>query len=367
MRLNGIKAIGLNFTILIFTITLILFLAEGLSRLLFKRDLPHMVSAEGTYQPFFVSDEELVKVGSKNFRGKLISAEYRNAIKTNNLGFRADIDYNPEKDGRFRIMILGDSFTFGQGVEKEQVYSSVLGRMIENKLGIKTECMNMGVIGYGTLQEIKVFRKYSHFNPDLVILGSYIRDTFGSEGGNDLVDNYRYAVKHKKWKVSTNGHLPKASSKDLSLPRRIRGFLKKNSNLYRNIELMLGGVIRKYYKPKDNLKLKEKAWEITLSALTEFDKELQEDGIKCLLYWIPFPQAVTTNNHSVAERIDALELQNIILVDPVQEMGPDPMQYYYRLDSHWNEKGHDLAANLLFDSILKNDILNVNQIKTQTN
>jgi hypothetical protein len=90
----------------------------------------------------------------------------------------------------------------------------------------------------------------------------------------------------------------------------------------------------------------------------KFDTELQNLKIKCFLLYIPFPLTAVRQDHSVANNIAALRLKNIILVDPLEAMKPNPMNYYYtKLDQHWNAKGHNLAAGLLAQKIIESRIL----------
>jgi hypothetical protein len=52
---------------------------------------------------------------------------------------------------RFRILALGDSFTYGHGVRSEETYVKQLEAMLNHKLGnrgIRYEVLNAGVPGY---------------------------------------------------------------------------------------------------------------------------------------------------------------------------------------------------------------------------
>ncbi|MCZ6900347.1 MAG: hypothetical protein O7F74_08930, partial [Bacteroidetes bacterium] len=140
--------------------------------------------------------------------------------------------------------------------------------------------------------------------------------------------------------------------------RKIRSFLKNNSNLYRVLELRFGGIMRKYYSPKDNLHLKEQAWKVTFNALRRFDEELSRIKQKCLLLWIPYPQTITSQNNSIALRVKKQGYNNIIFVNLLQKMRENPMYYYYKLNSHWNKNGHELAAKVLLEHIKKFNLIN---------
>jgi len=106
-------------------------------------------------------------------------------ISINSDGFR-DREFNMTKpSGVFRIVSLGDSITFGMGVEANETYSKYLESILNANLtnNITYEVLNFGVIGYNTMQEVEQFRtKGILYDPDLVIL---------SFCGNDIENNTR--------------------------------------------------------------------------------------------------------------------------------------------------------------------------------
>lgn len=83
----------------------------------------------------------------------------------NSKGLR-DSEMNYEKPpGIFRIVLLGDSNTFGHGVPAEKHFSTLLERRFPN-----VEVVNMGVGGYGVDQELLYLQQEGfRYNPDLVL------------------------------------------------------------------------------------------------------------------------------------------------------------------------------------------------------
>lgn len=65
------------------------------------------------------------------------------------------------------LMVLGDSFTFGQGVMDNETYPYILGGL----LGDGFEVINAGVSGWGLFQENILFKRiHEKYDPDIVIL-----------------------------------------------------------------------------------------------------------------------------------------------------------------------------------------------------
>jgi hypothetical protein len=109
-------------------------------------------------------------------------------ISINKEGFR-DRDHAVEKEpGVFRIAVLGDSYTEAFQVPQENVYSSIVETRLQRDCpafrGRRVEVLNFGVSGYGTTQELLIYRHFARkYKPDLVLVGFHI--------GTDLRDNLR--------------------------------------------------------------------------------------------------------------------------------------------------------------------------------
>jgi hypothetical protein len=104
-------------------------------------------------------------------------------VRINHLGFRDPRDYELKKAaGTFRILVFGDSVTFGHGAVYETTYPYLLeGKLEAWRPDVRWEVWNLGVPGYNTGQELAYLREVgTRYDPDLVIIGFY---------ENDLIDN----------------------------------------------------------------------------------------------------------------------------------------------------------------------------------
>ncbi len=95
--------------------------------------------------------------------------EFSYKAEINNLGFR-DRDYAPGRRAGFRVLTIGDSFTFGWGNRLEDVWSKVLERRLRSD-GADVEIMNLGQGGqfpdsYAAIAEKAV----PALKPDLIIV-----------------------------------------------------------------------------------------------------------------------------------------------------------------------------------------------------
>jgi len=95
-------------------------------------------------------------------------------VSINSDGLR-DGEYLVEKGDAYRIIFLGDSLTFGWGVEQEDTF----GYILEEEIGknAPTEIINFGTGNYNTEQEVNLFfEKGVKYNPDKVVLFYFIND-----------------------------------------------------------------------------------------------------------------------------------------------------------------------------------------------
>jgi hypothetical protein len=92
-----------------------------------------------------------------------------------------DVEHEVEKPtGVTRIVILGDSFAFGQGVADEEIFARVLARMV----GPQVEVINMAKGGWGTVNQFMAFQREGlAYEPDVVIVAAVTNDPEPSPSG----------------------------------------------------------------------------------------------------------------------------------------------------------------------------------------
>lgn len=129
------------------------------------------VAADRVVGAFLYRDaagEGLVFPPGSEFR--LQSAEFDCAVNINALGFR-DREFGPKPQGRTRILAVGDSFTYGWGVEADESWPKVLEARLR-QLGHDVEVANLGKPGASPAGYAAVVsRAVPVLKPDLVIVG----------------------------------------------------------------------------------------------------------------------------------------------------------------------------------------------------
>lgn len=121
-------------------------------------------------------DLELTYTVEPNLNTIYKNREYRTHVETNSKGFRDDEESLDQPD----MIVLGDSFTFGVGVEQNQTFAD----LIEKKTGLKV--LNTGIESYGTAREITLLKHLDTRNLKYLLIQYH---------HNDLSENTAYIEK----------------------------------------------------------------------------------------------------------------------------------------------------------------------------
>lgn len=120
-------------------------------------------------------------LGYKNQRGFDGTAWGRIPVRVGPQGFRGMRSVTKEHPGVQRIVAVGDSITWGAGVEEEHTYAAELERLFVES-GESAEVINAGVVGYSALQEELLFeRRILPLDPDVVLVQFCSNDILPSE------------------------------------------------------------------------------------------------------------------------------------------------------------------------------------------
>ena len=314
--------------------------------------------------------------------GRLVSPEFDVEYRINSRGLR-DSENDPSEARGKRLVLLGDSFAEGWGVEIGQAVSEQLEERLSSG-GVPGEVFNFGVAGYGTDQQLLLFeRHWRQYAPDIVLLLFYGNDLWNNAldrgigiergfkprfvpgPGNSLrltgvpvrrspywdfdaqlpFDQRlsRYAFEH--WHLAALLH--KAFSQEVPAAQRRDFYL----GLYGT-----GAAAERF----------EKAWRTTARLLLELDTRVRGAGARLLLVYVPAivqieredwqakvsrfglleeEYALDKPNRRLAAAaaghgITFLDLSPAFLAAAVTET-------LFHRDSHWNAAGHALAADTI--------------------
>lgn len=98
------------------------------------------------------------------------------SMRVNRHGARGPDFEVAKPPGTLRVAAVGDSFTFGQGVEMEHAFVSVAEASLAAE-GRAVQMLNFAVPGHGTPQAVaQVRHRAVHFDPDVVLLAVFPND-----------------------------------------------------------------------------------------------------------------------------------------------------------------------------------------------
>jgi GDSL-like lipase/acylhydrolase family protein len=92
-------------------------------------------------------------------------------VSLNALGYR-DREFGPKNPNRYRIAVMGDSFTYGDGIEEPDRFSN----LIQGLLGPQYEVLNFGHAGDNMPEHLKRLDQVLSLSPDFVLLQLYEND-----------------------------------------------------------------------------------------------------------------------------------------------------------------------------------------------
>jgi lysophospholipase L1-like esterase len=109
------------------------------------------------------------------------SNEFDYEFRTNALGLRGDDVPLDKPAGARRIVVLGDSFVAGWGVDAREIFSAQLEERLNKSSADRVQVINAGRVGSGPTRQCDIYEAVGRrFHPDLVVLAFYL--------GNDLLD-----------------------------------------------------------------------------------------------------------------------------------------------------------------------------------
>jgi len=99
-------------------------------------------------------------------------------VKNNNMGFRDDFNVSKNKGDAFRILVLGDSLTWGAGLATSQRYTNLTQNILNAQSGQKKiEVINASFPGAPLVKYRDRLKQISsEIRPDLIVIGFCLND-----------------------------------------------------------------------------------------------------------------------------------------------------------------------------------------------
>jgi len=118
----------------------------------------------------FTNLDDGFRVLTPGFQGTISRAEFNAPVQISDFGVRGP-GPGPRRANTFRLLLLGDSQTFGFGVLDHETYPARLQELLADKYpDLDIQVVNAGVPGYGTVDELEWLRRRgAEVDPDLIM------------------------------------------------------------------------------------------------------------------------------------------------------------------------------------------------------
>jgi hypothetical protein len=243
-------------------------------------------------------------------------------------GMRAQMDYStvlPKGNGVKRIMVIGDSFIFGSGLD----YADTLPGILQKSLGSRYEVYNVASPAWGLDQMYLAYKKFvDRIDPDTVIL-VYIDD--------DL------------WRVFESFRIPEGLNKPsfklkngelISRDGDQSGFLEWLARNSMILNRLYNGIYRK--------------WECKRISVALFEKFVDETRFRSeqlLVLRYPYKQELLENRREIDFDLKGFfSTRDILYIDPYNDMpGAGKRRYtkFYTNDDHPAKEGNKFVGDLI--------------------
>lgn len=264
-------------------------------------------------------------------------------LKINYFGFRDNI-YNLNKEGKKRVIFIGDSVTYGWSINLHETYH----KQLEERLHAENhdiDVMGMGVVGYNTVQEYYLIKeKVLKFNPDIIVLQICPND-------------FRRTLGIKK--ENKGKHYILTPCRDLAIPyvleeNAITHFFMYHSHLYKFINVKLELLIKKWNKNYTANEYFLMGEDTSFRYLTKIKHFLDGKGIKFCAVIFPYRNNGEIYRYaSLHKRIgDLLTRLRVPYIDLYREFNIKGPADIWADRIHPNAKGNRIAAETLLDFLL---------------
>jgi len=353
------RGILINLSLIIISTLFALFLSEIALRLMGLN--PLYVSPER--DRFWKYDSLLGWVHQPGQEGIFETPQFRTVVRINENGLR-DRGHSYERQNDIeRILVLGDSFAWGYGVEESERFSQLLEKSLD------VEVINAGVSGYSTDQELLWYRNEGiKYETDLVILVI---------AGNDVGDNDRQLVNTIYYKpkfVLEEGHLvakgypvPKTSPQgrfiySLSQRSALAYFLVQryfdSLSFYREIKVNSDHA----NSPESDVNAEREPFKLTIALIDEMRNIAESRKAKFMIVttdsWWNHPSGATYKDFVIT-----MQSAGFLVLDVESMPGFDPEEMLIPDDGHWNQSGHEFVAEKIKALIESNQLLSQPQSK----
>jgi len=254
------------------------------------------------------------------------------------------VTVNPKRTSH-RIVIVGDSFTWGDGVEAEEAYPAVLQDLLDqHHADLDVEVINWSRPGWNTWRELKsVQPQLPILDPDLLIIGYCLNDAepINRRQLIELREVMRTAQRQPSGKVLVWLYM------NTRIGDRVYNFFE-----YRRLRQAVTAYYQMLYDPGRS------GWARTRQALALFEKLSRQQEIPMLLVIFPIFDSDLDHRYAyhnlharVAEAATKTGLKVLDLLPSYEGIDGRDLAVVPYSDAHPSPLAHRIAAETIYQSL----------------
>ncbi len=284
----------------------------------------------------------------------------RHSVSTNSLGFRdRSVRHVPLSSDKYRVLFMGDSFTYGVGLPYEKTFICLIDSELEDK---NVEVLNAGVVSYSPaiywkkteyllsraglrFDHMVVFLDISDIQDEAVFYDTNEEGVVWIRGPTPAMREFLYeytTILRNLWEVAEEAYDLATEDPDV---RRTEEDRRYATNEYRS----LWTVDKEAYEDYGAMGLRK-----ARKHMDRLHDLLRRHRIGMTLVIYPWPtQILHEDRDSIQVRVwrEWAEEGSVQFIDLFPDFIPDDdppkeaiRKYFIPGDLHWNEEGHRLVA-----------------------
>ncbi|HEY7165487.1 MAG TPA: hypothetical protein VIB79_13055 [Candidatus Binatia bacterium] len=351
-----------NLALVLFGILLVCLVFEAFPRIAPKRFVPPGVRDLGDAmernrqaEDFFTADSELGFKVPPNTDFVVKHPDYTIRIKTHlnlkDAGFRGGILGGPAWG-----VAVGDSFTFGMGVEHEETWSGLLAKYFQRDI------LNLGIPAQAPPQYTRVLKRYGlPMKPRIVFYGVYFNDlepasNVSLESGEAVpfvryLRDYSYAFNLiRQSRLMSAAPLALAHTDNAEMSVDAAGLRRMLEDQNTHFDERWTGVARQI---DDAVTASQNAGAQIVVLYLPSRWEVYWDSLKASNQFSD-SMDVSQLRKALAQHCETHQLACLDLVSPLKTAANKGRHVYLPIDGHWTREGNQIVAEAIQSYLVRN-------------
>lgn len=266
-------------------------------------------------------------------------------------------------DSSLRILVIGDSYIHGGGIEPDKKISNQLRSIInrQNDSYNNIYILDVSKPDANNLDNSKTYFSYKAFSPQIVILGYHFNDINGNLDDEGLKNNPSSSPELKSIIKTSSG------SQSKMFIRRLTDFLYNSAILeyimpkFQNLMLSIGYIIPKS-RLDNTLRYYEQdheTWKKSKKYLSQMITDINDNGSHLIVYHFAYTNLIEYPNlfekSSAAIEDFFKPFDNVTYISGIEQFkGKKASDFFiYKHDGHPNAAAHALIAKKINEIITK--------------